>query len=241
LDTALWDAVVIAQEGDSFAQEVLKDLNSDTLAPNKWTTEVDPNGKLHLFYEGWMYILDDPLLRWRIVSDHHDTLAAGHPGILATTRSVRFHYYWPGLQHFVHGFVNGCAQCQQFKVSTHPVKPALFPIPSGSPRLFGSIGIDFMTDLPTSSDGFDSIMVTVDHGLSKGIVLTPCTKKGLTSKFSAQLFIDNIYSRFGLPDLMMTDRGTQFDAEFWKELCKSLGIKHTMTTAFHQQANGGTE
>src|SRR5258705_13263247 len=98
-----------------------------------------------------------------------------------------------------------------------------------------------MTDLLISDNGYDSIMVTVDYGLSKWIVLTLCTKKSLTSEFSAQLFINKVYSQFGLPDLMITDRETQFDAEFWTKLCKSLSIKHTMTTMFHPQANGGTE
>src|ERR1700689_3737096 len=39
----------------------------------------------------------------------------------------------------------------------------------------------------------------------------------------------------------MTDRGVQFDSEFFSELCKQLGIKQSMTIAFHPQANGGTE
>jgi len=134
-----------------------------------------------------------------------------------------------------------CAVCQQFKVSTHPVKPSLFPIASSSSRLFGQVGINFMTDLPMDEDGFDSIMVVVDHGLSKGIVLTPCSKIGLTAEKTAQLYIDDVYSRFGLAEKMISDRGPQFDSAFFKKLCTGLGIKHSMTTAFHPQANGRTE
>ena len=74
-----------------------------------------------------------------------------------------------------------------------------------------------MTDLPPS-EGFDSIMVVVDHGLSKGVILTPCQKKGLTAEHTACLYMDNVYSRFGLPDKMISDQGPQFDSEFWKEL-----------------------
>ena len=98
-----------------------------------------------------------------------------------------------------------------------------------------------MTDLPLTEEGFDSIMVTVDHGLSKGGILTPTTKFGLNSETTARLFIDNVYARFGLPDKIITDRGVQFDAEFFRELCKQLGIKLSMTSAYHPQANGGTE
>jgi hypothetical protein len=240
LDTELRDAVAKAQISDAFTQEAIAKLSDPANPQDKWTIEADPHGSKILFFNNRMYIPDILDLRRQIISDHHDTGLAGHPGILATTRSVRLSYYWPGMAYFIKHYVNGCALCQQYKTSTHPTRPMLYPIPSGSSRLFGSIGIDFMTDLP-DSDGFDSIMVTVDHGLSKGIVLTPCTKKGLTSEHTAQLFIDNIFSRFGIPDKIMTDRGVQFDADFFKELCRLLEIKPSMTTAFHPQANGGTE
>jgi len=97
-----------------------------------------------------------------------------------------------------------------------------------------------MTDLPLSK-GFDSIMVAVDHGLSKGVILTPCSKTGLTAEHTARLYIDNVYARFGLPDKLISDHGPQFDSEFWKELCDALQIKRAMTTAWHPQTNGGTE
>src|SRR5260370_5972802 len=100
---------------------------------------------------------------------------------------------------FIRNYVAGCATCQQFKVNTRPTKPSLYPIPSGSSRLFGSLRMDFMTDLPYS-DGYDSIMVVLDHGLSKGAVIIPTQKLGLTSKYTAQLYINKVYSRFGLAD-----------------------------------------
>jgi hypothetical protein len=113
-------------------------------------------------------------------------------------------YWWPGLSSFC-CYVDGCATCQQFKISTHPTKPSLYLIPSASPHLFGLLGIDFMTDLPLLDDKFDSIMVVVNHGLSKRMVVIPTNKIGLTAEQTAQLFIDNIYSRFGLPDSTITD------------------------------------
>ena len=81
-----------------------------------------------------------------------------------------------------------------------------------------------MTDLPPS-EGSDLIMVIVDHGLSKGVILTPCSKTGLTASHTAQLYIDNVYAQFRLPDKMISDCGPQFDSQFWKELCDALQIK----------------
>ena len=141
---------------------------------------------------------------------------------------------------FIKNYVARCVTCQQFKIRMHPTKPSLMPIPSGSSRLFGALGMDFMTDLPLSN-GFDSIMVVVDHGLSKEAVMIPTKKLGLSAEQIAQLYINNIYSTFGLADSILTDRGLQFNSKFWKELCKQLGIKTKLTTVFHPQANGGTE
>ena len=179
-------------------------------------------------------------LRRQIVSDHHDTPTAGHSGVLATCQSVRTSYWWPGLSSFVRNYIKGCAICQQFKVNTNLSKPSLVPIDTFSSHIFGQVGIDFMTDLP-GAEGFDSVMAVVDHGLSKGLILTPCNKKGLKAEHMARLYIDNVYSRFGLPEKMISDRGPQFNSEFWKELCNALQIKHAMSTAWHPQTNGGAE
>ena len=131
-DTEIQDVIVLAQADNSVAQEVIKHLNDPAQSPDKWLIEVDPNGSPVLFYDSRMYIPDDLAVRRRIVTDHHDTMVAGHPGILATAKSVCLSYYWPGLQQFVRNYVDGCAVCQQFKVSTRPTKPSLHPIPSGS-------------------------------------------------------------------------------------------------------------
>ena len=119
-------------------------------------------------------------------------------------------------------------------------KPSLVPINALSSHIFGQVSINFMTDLP-EAEGFDSVMVVVDHGLSKGLILTPCNKKGLMAEHLVRLYIDNVYSRFGLPEKMISDCGPQFDSKFWKELCNVLQIKHTMSTVWHPQTNGGTE
>lgn len=59
LDMELQDTVAIAQKDDAYAREVLASLNDQLQSPVKWTTEVDPNGSTHLFYDGRMYIPDN--------------------------------------------------------------------------------------------------------------------------------------------------------------------------------------
>ena len=63
--------------------------------------------------------------------------------------------------------------------------------------------MDLITDLPPV-DGFDSILVVVDQGLTKGVILTPCDKT-ITAEGTAKLLLENLYKRFGLPDKIISD------------------------------------
>jgi hypothetical protein len=68
---------------------------------------------------------------------------------------------------------------------------------------FASLLVDLIMDLPPSG-GFDSIMVVVDHGLMKGVIITPCLKT-ITSEGVAKLFFKHVYRRFGLYDKIISD------------------------------------
>ena len=99
--------------------------------------------------------------------------------------------------------------------------------------------MDFITDLPPNN-GFDSIFVVVDQGLSKGVILCPCNKTISTAE-TADLYIKEVFKNFGLPDIMISDRGPQFAAKVFNGITSALQIKHKMSTAFHPQTDGQTE
>ena len=99
--------------------------------------------------------------------------------------------------------------------------------------------MDFITDLPPV-EGQDSLLVIVDQGLTKGIILVPCSKT-ITAEETAQLLLENLYKRFGLPDKLLLDRGSQFALTAFRELLKLLGIKSSLSTAYHPQTDGTTE
>jgi hypothetical protein len=99
--------------------------------------------------------------------------------------------------------------------------------------------MDLITDLP-EIDGFDSILVVVDQGLSKGVILIPCNKT-VTSEGTGQLLLNNLYKRFGLPDKIISDRDPRFASKAFLELLKLLGITSALSTAYHPQTDGTTE
>ena len=99
--------------------------------------------------------------------------------------------------------------------------------------------MDFITNL-LISNGFDSIFIMVDQGLSKGVILMPCNKT-ITTEETAKQYIDNVFIQYGLPDIMISDRGPQFTLNIFNGIMDALRINHRMSTAFHPQTDGQTE
>ena len=72
------------------------------------------------------------------------------------------------------------------------------------------------------------------------MILIPCSKT-ITAEETGQLLLENLYKRFGLPDKLISDRGPQFASMAFRELLKLLGIKSSLSTAYHPQTDGTTE
>jgi len=104
--------------------------------------------------------------------------------------------------------------------------------------------MDLITDLPPikleNGTIIDALMIMVDHGLTKGVIMTPCSKT-LTEEGAGEILLNQLYKRFGLPDSIISDRDPQFTARSFQELLKLLGVKSKLTTAFHPQSDGTTE
>jgi hypothetical protein len=98
--------------------------------------------------------------------------------------------------------------------------------------------MDFIPELPTS-DGFDNVLVIVDK-LTKYGIFIPC-RTGINEEETAQLLFTHVFSKYGLPRQIISDRDPRWRNEFWKEVCRLMGMKRSLTTAYHPQADGQTE
>ena len=140
---------------------------------------------------------------------------------------------------FLCWFITGCTDHQATKANIHPIVPGLSPLAVESSLPFSSILVDLSMRLP-NSHGFDSVMVMVDHGLTKGVIYCPCTKSidvvGVT-----QLFFTHVFPRFNLHLKVISDRGPQFASDFACELTHLLQYDVSLSTAYHLQTDGETE
>ena len=99
--------------------------------------------------------------------------------------------------------------------------------------------MDMITNLPMVN-GLDSLLVIVNQGLTKGVILIPCSKM-ITAEQVATLLVDNLYKQFRLPNNIISNRGPQFASKSFRELLTLLGIKSVLSTAYHPQTDGTME
>ena len=176
----------------------------------------------------------------KIIQVYHDVPAYGHPGISRTKDLVARYYWWPQLTKDVQEYVKGCAQCQQNKVNTHPQKAPLSPIvPLNEALPFQTIAMDFIMKRPESA-GFDSILTITDHDCTKMLIMIPC-REAIMAEGVAELFLRQIFPRFGLPSKIISDRDPRFISKFMKELCCLMGITQNVSTAYHPRTDGQSE
>ena len=237
IDVALVDKISSSSSSDPLVISALQNLSiGSPLFPHSSLSDWHFSNSL-LYFKNCLYI--PAATRHDLVSSVHPSPAASHGGFFRTYTLLLRDYWWPGMSSFIRCFVAGCTLCQQMKVNTHPSVPPLSPLSSSCSHLFQQLSVDLVTGLPPSA-GFDSLLVMVDHSLSKGVILTPCNKT-IDAKGVAKLFFKHVFLRFGLHDALISDRGPQFASAFARELARILGYDLKLSTAYHPQTDGETK
>ncbi|GKC04003.1 putative reverse transcriptase domain-containing protein [Tanacetum coccineum] len=101
------------------------------------------------------------------------------------------------------------------------------------------IAMDFVTKLPRTSSGHDTIWVIVDR-LTKSAHFLPMRKDYKMDRL-ARLYLNEIVARRGVPISIISDHDSRFTSRFWQSMQKALGTKLDMSTAYHPQTNGQSE
>jgi len=132
-------------------------------------------------------------------------------------------------------YVARCDICQRVKAELK--RPAGLLQPQDIPVWkWEDISMDFIVGLPRSQKGHDSIWVIVDR-LTK-VAHFILMKIAYTTDKLADLYIDNILHLHGAPKTIVSDRGPQFIANFWKSFHKDVGTTLDYSIPFHPQTDG---
>ncbi|GJS17112.1 putative reverse transcriptase domain-containing protein [Tanacetum coccineum] len=104
---------------------------------------------------------------------------------------------------------------------------------------YDNITMDFVTKLPKTSQGYDTIWVIVDR-LTKSAIFTPMRETDPMDKL-ARIYLKEVVTRHGVPVSIICDRDPRFASNFWRSLQNALGTNLDMSTAYHPQTDGQSE
>jgi hypothetical protein len=157
--------------------------------------------------------------RRTLLEQAHNSVSCGHLGSEKTYERLVFRCYWPKLRDDVAKFVSACVACQQIKPPLRYNKAELVPIFPNRPMEL--ITTDMMGPLKKTAKGFAYIMVVCDH-YTKWVEAYPM--RSLTANEAAQRLAQFIF-RYGIPETILSDQGTNFQSQVRVELWGLLDIR----------------
>nr|GEW41645.1 putative reverse transcriptase domain-containing protein [Tanacetum cinerariifolium] len=155
-------------------------------------------------------------LRDLIMLESYKSKYSIHPGSDKMYPDLKKLYWWPNMKADIATYVRKCLTCAKERIT-----------------------MDFITKLPRTQSGYDSIWIIVDR-LTKFAHFIPVNEKFKTKKL-AQVYLKEIVCKHGVPGSIISDRDPIFASRFWRSLQESLGTSLDMSIAYHPQTNGQSE
>ncbi|GJU14011.1 putative reverse transcriptase domain-containing protein [Tanacetum coccineum] len=181
-------------------------------------------------------------LRGLIMLESHKSKYSIHPGSDKMYHDLRKLYWWPNMKADIATYVSKCLTCAKVKAE-HQKPSGLLQQPEIPVWKWERITMDFITKLPRTPSGYDSIWVIVDR-LTKSAHFIPMNEKYKMEKLT-RLYLKEIVCRHGVPPCLIYFRpglrDPRFASRFWRSLQKSLGTNLDMSTAYHPETDGQSE
>ncbi|KAI3682301.1 hypothetical protein L1987_82192 [Smallanthus sonchifolius] len=198
--------------------------------------ETKANGLLYYLDRIWIPDRDD--LRIFLMNESHKTRYSVYPGVDNMYVGLRQQYWWPGMKKDIALFVGKCLTCSKVKVE-HQKPFGLLEQPEIPMWKWENLAMNFITKLPRTSSGHDSIWVIIDR-LTKSAHFLPIREDYRVEKL-ARIYIDEIVSHHRIPLNIISDRDSRFTSRFWQSLQSALGTRLDLSAAYHPQTDGQTE
>ena len=175
-------------------------------------------------------------MRREFLSAIHGGMTGGHLARRRTAASIQARAYWPTWSSDLDMFLKECAPCAQYHRGNAPRKVRMQTPLVGEPWI--RVSVDISGPFPRFSRSNQYTLTVVDH-FSKWAQSIPL--RNHTAPTVARALVTHVFSLFGSPRQLLTDKGTEFESELFKELMKWMEIDKLRTTAYHLSCNGVVE
>ncbi|GAA0183629.1 hypothetical protein LIER_31007 [Lithospermum erythrorhizon] len=174
----------------------------------------------------------------QVLYEVHEGEVCGHHmgGQSLTLKITRAGYFWPTLMNDAAEYVKKCDSCQ--KMQAVPRQPVTKMTPVLCPVSFVMWGIDLVGKFLKPPVKYKDVIVAVDY-FNKWVEALPM--KNTRAKDVEEFIWKNIIIHFGIPKVIVSDSGPQFDAVIIRETCQRLGNEHRFAPVCYPQYNGQVE
>ena len=176
-------------------------------------------------------------LRPKLLQLAHDIPAAGHLGVTKTKNRLLRHFYWPSISRDTKAFCRSCDVCQRLGKGTSVSLAPLHSLPLVS-EPFCQVAIDIVGPLPICKDSGNRFILTVLDLCTHYPEAVPL--RDHTAQSVAQA-LASVFSRFGFPQEVLSDQGTDFMSALMQIFLNDFGINHIRTSPYRPQTNGACE
>ena len=158
-----------------------------------------------------------------------------HPSAKITLCQLNKHFVWKGMRKDCNLWAKACLACQKAKITRYNHTP-LQAYPPSSTK-FNDVHIDITGPLKVSR-GFKYILVVIDR-FSRWFIASPLVDTKASSVIDC--FMLNWVANYGVPAIIVSDRGSCFTSKEWTSLMTYLGCTHKLTCAYRPSSNGSVE
>ncbi|GBL63530.1 Transposon Ty3-I Gag-Pol polyprotein [Araneus ventricosus] len=183
----------------------------------------------------WQLILPKSRIP-EVLRETHGSASGGHFGVMKTLSKTRERFYWDRLRADVEKWCRECHACGARKGPKTRTKGRLQRYNVGAP--FERMALDILGPFPVTTKGNRYVLVLMDY-FTKWPEAIPIPDQEASTV--AEELIRSWISCYGVPMILHSDQGTNFNSALFIELCKLLGILKTRTTALHPESDGMVE
>ncbi|CAH1431389.1 unnamed protein product [Lactuca virosa] len=172
------------------------------------------------------------------MDEAHKSRFSIHPGATKMYRDLRPDYWWPCMKRDVAWYVERCLTFRKVKAEHQRPHGKMQPLDIPVWK-WEDITMDFITKLPRTARGVDSIWVIVDR-LTKSAHFIPI-QESISAEKLAEIYVREVVACPGVPVLVVSDRDVRFTSRFWKQFHDEMGTRLHFSTAFHPQTDEQSE
>ncbi|GBM68306.1 Transposon Ty3-I Gag-Pol polyprotein [Araneus ventricosus] len=183
----------------------------------------------------WQLILPKSRIP-EVLRETHDSASGGHFGVMKTLSKTRERFYWDRLRVDVENWCRECHACGARKGPKTRTKGRLQRYNVGAP--FERMTLDILGPFPVTTKGNRYVLVLMDY-FTKWPEAIPIPDQEASTV--AEELVRSWISCYGVPMILHSDQGTNFNSALFTKLCELLGILKTRTTALHPESDGMVE